>query len=64
MTTPQLLFCPDCAADRSFESPGCQDGHGLDCLELACVECGAAVLLGSLFEEFADIVYVPVRRAA
>ncbi|MBE1537612.1 hypothetical protein [Actinomadura algeriensis] len=31
-----------------FEQPPCPDGHGPDCPERVCVECGAAVLLGSL----------------
>ncbi|GGV07688.1 hypothetical protein GCM10010182_28500 [Actinomadura cremea] len=29
-----------------FEQPPCPDGHGPDCPERACVECGAAVLVG------------------
>ncbi|QFG20704.1 hypothetical protein [Actinomadura sp. WMMB 499] len=29
-----------------FEQPPCSDGHGSDCPERACVECGAAVLAG------------------
>jgi hypothetical protein len=42
------LFCADCGGPRWFEQPPCFDGHGADCPERACVECGAAVLLGSL----------------
>ncbi|TMQ82196.1 hypothetical protein ETD83_41360 [Actinomadura soli] len=30
-----------------FEQPPCPDGHGEECPERACVECGAAVLVGS-----------------
>ncbi|MFB4308960.1 hypothetical protein [Actinomadura sp. GTD37] len=29
-----------------FEQPPCPDGHGAECPERACVECGAAVLVG------------------
>lgn len=39
------LPCPDCAAERTFEAPVCEDGHGRDCPDLACVACGAALLL-------------------
>ncbi|ADP80328.1 hypothetical protein [Pseudofrankia inefficax] len=42
------MFCPKCADERPFEQPECLDGHGADCPERACVECGAAVLLGPL----------------
>ncbi|MBL7490780.1 hypothetical protein I6A60_21035 [Frankia sp. AgB1.9] len=42
------MFCPQCADERPFERPECLDGHGADCPERACVECGAAVLLGPL----------------
>ncbi|MEV5828538.1 hypothetical protein AB0L25_23550 [Spirillospora sp. NPDC052242] len=29
-----------------FEQPPCPDGHGPDCPERACVDCGTAVLVG------------------
>ncbi|MFD0899945.1 hypothetical protein [Actinomadura sediminis] len=29
-----------------FEQPPCPDGHGPDCPERACVDCGSAVLVG------------------
>jgi len=64
MTPLQVLFCPDCAADQFFERPFCADGHGADCPELACLECGSAVLVGALTEEPAQINTFPVRRAA
>lgn len=28
--------------------PPCEDDHGLDCLDLACVECGHAIVVGIL----------------
>jgi hypothetical protein len=44
-----LLWCDGCAAERAFEAPPCVDGHGEDglgdCPELACVDCGAAVVV-------------------
>jgi hypothetical protein len=42
----ELRTCPSCGDERPFEVPPCQDGHHADCPELACVDCGAAVLLG------------------
>ncbi len=50
----ELRTCPSCGDQRPFEAPPCQDGHGADCPELACVDCGTAVLLG---------LPVPVRRS-
>jgi hypothetical protein len=69
MTTLQVLFCPDCLMDQPFERPGCGDGHGADCIELCCVGCGAAVLMGALVdavddEHLAKVIAFPVRHAA
>ena len=36
-------FCDDCGEARDFVTPPCQDGHGEDCLDLCCVECGFAL---------------------
>ena len=41
-----LRWCASCESERAFEVPPCEDGHGLDCLDLACVDCGHAVVLG------------------
>jgi hypothetical protein len=41
-----LLYCAECGQERAFEEPPCVDGHGDDCPERACVECGFAVLVG------------------
>ena len=54
-------WCGDCQDDRFFEVPPCEDGHGGDCLDLACVECGAAVVVGVLLA--GDDVVVQVRAA-
>jgi hypothetical protein len=48
MATLSVLFCPDCSAEQSFERPACEDGHGPDCVELCCVQCGTAVLSGDM----------------
>ena len=40
-----LRWCSACRAEQEFEVPPCQDGHGVDCPDLACVACGAAVVL-------------------
>jgi hypothetical protein len=44
-------FCPECADERPFEQPECLDGHGADCPERACVECGTAILIGPLTQQ-------------
>jgi hypothetical protein len=40
------LYCSTCGDERLFEQPPCPDGHGEECPERACTECGAAVLVG------------------
>lgn len=42
------LYCVPCQANRLFEQPPCEDDHGQDCAELACVVCGHALLIGPL----------------
>lgn len=44
----ELRWCAGCADERPFEMPPCEDGHETDCLDLACVECGHAVVVGIL----------------
>ena len=44
----QVRWCVDCEAQTVFELPPCEDGHGEDCLDLACVDCGAAIVVGLL----------------
>lgn len=46
-----LRWCAECADERPFEMPPCEDGHGLDCLDLACVDCGMAIVAGLLPEQ-------------
>ena len=46
MILVELRWCAGCADERPFELPSCQDGHGVDCLDLACVECGHAIVVG------------------
>ncbi len=46
MAHPLLRDCARCERQRLFEVPTCQDGHGAECPELACVECGEAVWAG------------------
>lgn len=38
--------CPCCGDERAFSTPPCVDGHGTDCAELACHDCGTALLAG------------------
>ncbi|MDP9434860.1 MAG: hypothetical protein M3P93_06565 [Actinomycetota bacterium] len=46
MTGHTSRWCSDCRDVTVFETPPCEDGHGEDCLDLACADCGAAVVLG------------------
>jgi len=48
LTARDLRWCPECADERPFEVPPCEDGHGADCLDLACLDCGFAVVVGVL----------------
>lgn len=43
-----VRWCAPCGAEQDFHAPPCEDGHGEDCLDLACAECGHAVVLGVL----------------
>lgn len=40
-----VLYCPTCARECLAEMPPCPDGHGDQCPDRACVECGTALLL-------------------
>ncbi len=40
--------CIDCGGERAFVQPPCEEGHGVDCPDRVCTECGAAVLIGAL----------------
>jgi hypothetical protein len=42
----EVRWCADCSAERPFEVPPCDDGHGADCPDLACTGCGAALVVG------------------
>jgi pyruvate/2-oxoacid:ferredoxin oxidoreductase beta subunit len=48
MSVLAVRWCAECCAEQEFEVPPCADGHGLDCPDLACTGCGAAVVLGVL----------------
>jgi hypothetical protein len=57
-----LLFCPTCARESLAEAPPCPDGHGDQCPDRACVECGTALLLDAPL--FAAASSVRARHAA
>jgi hypothetical protein len=40
-----LRWCSGCADVREFEVPDCDEGHGADCPELVCIDCGEALLV-------------------
>lgn len=46
VTSSELRWCAVCTDERVFELPPCEDGHGEDCLDLSCVECGHAIVVG------------------
>ena len=56
-----LRWCAGCADERPFEVPPCEDGHGADCLDLACVDCGFAIVVGLQVE--GDTVAVELAAA-
>lgn len=41
------LYCDNCEGVVPFEAPPCVDGHGVNCPELFCTGCGAAVLIAT-----------------
>jgi hypothetical protein len=43
-----MLFCPTCGEERLTEVPPCPDGHGSECPDRACVECGTALLFDAV----------------
>jgi hypothetical protein len=44
----EFRWCPGCSTQTLFEQPPCEDGHGTDCLDLACMECGFGITLRDL----------------
>jgi len=60
-TSAVVRWCAGCSDERAFEVPPCEDGHGLDCLDLACVECGHAIVVGVAVIE--DVVVVELVAA-
>ena len=47
----EIRWCAGCQQSTAFEVPPCEDGHGVDCVDLACVECGHAILVGLLVDD-------------
>jgi hypothetical protein len=56
--TAELLFlyCPSCQHECLAETPPCPDGHGDQCPDRACVECGTALVLDAPLFEMAKTV--------
>ena len=50
-TARDVRWCAECSDERPFEVPPCEDGHGLDCLDLACVDCGHAIVVGVFVDD-------------
>ena len=59
--TRDLRWCAECADERPFEVPPCEEGHGADCLDLAYVDCGAAIVVGVLVTD--EVVVVELAAA-
>jgi hypothetical protein len=59
-----VLWCRECHAERSFEQLQCLEGHGNDCTEWLCVDCGFAVIVGDLVVETPDAAAISSDRAA
>jgi len=51
-------LCSPCGEERVFEVPPCEDGHGLDCLDLSCVDCGHAIVVGVLLTDHKVLIEV------
>lgn len=49
-----VRHCPGCRGQRVFEQPPCEDGHGIDCPEWSCVDCGHAIVADFDLEVEAD----------
>ena len=60
-TARDVRWCPECADERPFEMPPCEDGHGTDCLDLTCLDCGFAVVVGVMVD--GDTVVVELAAA-
>jgi hypothetical protein len=58
------VYCPDCAELEVFEQPPCVDGHGVDCPEWLCLNCGTALLIDAPFELVERLPRTPASRAA
>jgi hypothetical protein len=56
-------WCPDCGTERPFERPGCVDGHGPDCSDRVCTECGLVVVVGLIWAPDAPPAASPARAA-
>lgn len=55
-----VRWCACCLSEQLFEVPPCEDGHGEGCLDLACVACGHAVVVGV---QVADVQVLDLRAA-
>lgn len=60
-TARDMRWCPECVDERPFEMPPCEDGHGVDCLDLACLDCGFAIVVGVMVD--GDTVVVELAAA-
>lgn len=62
MALDLFMYCPNCDRDCLAETPPCADGHGDQCPDRACVECGTALVLDAQLIQLG--VPRPARHAA
>jgi hypothetical protein len=58
-----VRFCSTCSSPRAFETVPCVDGHGRECPDLMCIECGYVVVAGFV-EESAPVDELLIRSVA
>ena len=59
-----FVYCPTCARETLAEAPPCPDGHGDCCPDLACLDCGTALLDAPIVEFVRAVPVFSSRRQA
>ncbi len=57
MSTASLTWrhCGICDQEEAFEAPPCRDGHGAECPDYVCTECGSVITMGIVLVPTAEI---------
>lgn len=40
-----IVDCLECGGSRPADTPPCAEGHGAECPDRACAECGTAIVI-------------------